>query len=48
MEHNKKLLEQIKLINEILVYKNNTEIEISRLERLKIKLISVLDDRNIF
>ena len=48
MEHNRKLLEQIKLINEILKFETNTATEVSRLKRLKISLISVLDDRQVF
>lgn len=48
MEYNRKILEQIKLINEILQFQSNTSTEISRLERLKLALVTVLDDRKIF
>lgn len=48
MEYNRKILEQIKLINEILQFNNNNETAICSLERLKLALIAVLDDRKIF
>lgn len=48
MKNNREILEQIKLINDILQFDKNNATEISRLERLKIALISVLDDRQVF
>jgi hypothetical protein len=48
MKHNKEILEQIKLIHEILQSTSTSPLEKSRLEKLKTALLLALEDRNIF
>lgn len=53
MKANKEILEQIKLISEILTMKNLgfgmiTIPEIQKLEKMRLELVNSLDDRKIF
>jgi hypothetical protein len=48
MKHNRELLEQIKIVNDLLKHENLASSEKAKLEELKKSLIQAIETRNTF